>query len=327
MTLYRNIFSQAMKITWRYKYLWFFGLFAALLGNGGELELILRRFDGTVEQGLFPGLQSLLSTGLFSRNTLFNIKGLAARDPLSLFFLLSVILLVLALAAFLIWMIIVSQAALVNNTAKIKLGKRHTFKEGLSLGIKKFIPVFSLNALLKIIIYTVFVLLSLPVIASLNSASFNATSLMFVISFIVFIPIAIVLSFIIKYAVAYTVIKDENCLLAIKSGWQLFLKNWLISLEMAFLLFVINFLVGLALILGLLVLAVPFVFLVIALSKLALVVNLWLFIVVAVALYIVVLVFVGSMLATFQIASWTSLFLELVSRGGTSKLTRLFNRE
>jgi len=136
-----------------------------------------------------------------------------------------------------------------------------------------------------------------------------------------------VLSFIIKYAVAYTVIKDENCLLAIKSGWQLFLKNWLISLEMAFLLFVINFLVGLALILGLLVLAVPFVFLVIALSKLALVVNLWLFIVVAVALYIVVLVFVGSMLATFQIASWTSLFLELVSRGGTSKLTRLFNRE
>ena len=66
MTLYRNIFSQSLKITWRYKYLWFFGLFSALLGNGGEIELLLRRFDGTVEQGLFPGLSNILSTGLFN---------------------------------------------------------------------------------------------------------------------------------------------------------------------------------------------------------------------------------------------------------------------
>ncbi len=37
MTLYRDILGQSLKSAWHNKYLWFFGLFAALLGNAGEL--------------------------------------------------------------------------------------------------------------------------------------------------------------------------------------------------------------------------------------------------------------------------------------------------
>lgn len=327
MTLYRNILSQALKTTWKHKYLWFFGLFAALLGNGGELEFIFRRFDGTIEQGLFPGLERILTTGVFSKAAMMNIGTLASKDPLSFFLVLSVLFVILVLVGFLIWLTITSQAALVNNTALARIGKKHDIKKGLSKGIKNFIPVFGLNLFIKALIYFAFIILSLPILISAGKNFLAASTFMFVLSFIVFIPVAIVLSFIIKYAIAFTVIKGTGFFESIKLGWQLFLKNWLISLEMAFILFFINVLVGIALVLVLLVFAVPFIFLALLFTKLGFYFNFWTIIVLAIIIYILAIVIVGAMLATFQIASWTGLFLELISKGGVSKLTRVFNKE
>ena len=64
-----------------------------------------------------------------------------------------------------------------------------------------------------------------------------------------------------KYAIAYVVIKGSGFVEAVKLGWQLFVKNWLVSLEMAFILFFINFAVGFGLLLLFLISAGPFLFL------------------------------------------------------------------
>ena len=50
MSFYRNILKQAWKITWRNKYLWWLGIFAALLGNGGEFEILFNN-AGIVKMG------------------------------------------------------------------------------------------------------------------------------------------------------------------------------------------------------------------------------------------------------------------------------------
>ncbi len=328
MPLYRQILGQALRNTWKHKYLWFFGLFAAFLGNGGELEFIFRGFDGTLTQGLFPGFKRLAATGVFSFSTLANIKQLAIKDPFNLFIVLSVLLMVFILAAFLIWLVIISQAALVNNVSLIEGGKKHSFGQGLSAGIKKFWPVFGLNFLGRSIIYILFIALALPIVISWNRAvDPSIAGLLFVISFIVFVPASIVISFIIKYAIAYKVIRGEGFWASLRSGWQLFTKNWLVSLEMAFILFFINFMVGVGLIIILLVLAVPFLFLTLLFSKLALLFNFWIIVFAALIVYLVLIVWVGAMLSTFQIYSWTSLFLRLISQGGVSKLVRLFGKE
>ncbi len=327
MSLYRNILSRAWQITWRSKYLWFFGLFAALLGNGGELEVIFRGFSGDMSQGLFPALRRFAETGIFSKQAIANIGQLVLEDPISLFFVLAVFLILVILICFLIWLVIVSQAALVNNSANIIAGKNHDFKQGIEAGMKKFWPVLGLNLLIKIIIYLVFVLLSLPVIFSIGQSSFIKANLLFVISFLIFIPVGIVLAFIIKYAIAYVVIKGSQFLEAIKLGCQLFVKNWLISLEMAFILFFINFLVGFCLLLLFLVLAVPFLFLALIFAQSALYFNFWVIIVLALILYLSIIILVGAGLAAFQISSWTGLFIELVSRGGMSKIVRIFDKK
>jgi len=326
MAFYRTIVSQAWKSTWHNKYLWFFGLFAALLGNGGELEIIFRGFDDNLSEGLIPSLWGLAQTGIFSKTALVNITHLAAKEPFSVIATLGVLFILLMLGIFVAWLAIVSQVGLVNNAARITTGKRHDIKDGIEAGIKRFWPIFGLNVILKGLIYLFFALLSIPVIASASKAYFSANSFLFVLAFLLFVPVAITLSFIVKYAICFSVIKGESFIKSIKLGWQLFAKNWIISIEMAFLLFFINFMVGICLVIFFLVMAVPFLFILIVFTKLALFVNFWFVVVSASIILIVVVAFVGSILAAFQISSWTGLFIELIGRGGMSKIARVFGK-
>lgn len=320
--LYRNILSQARKITWHNKYLWFFGLFAALLGNGGELEIIFRSFDGNMANGFLSGWP-YLPEGFFSTETFYNIGRLLVNDPLSLLLSLAIMLILIFLVCFLIWLIIVSQIAIVNNAGRSIGGKKHDFRGGLTVGMKKFWPVLGLNAARQLIVYVLLALMGLFIIIGLSRTQIIIS---FVISFLFLVPLAIIWSWIIKYAIAYVVIKNNRFLEALRYGWQLFTANWLVTIEMAFILLFINFFVGLCLAFLFLVLVVPFLFLAFIFIKLQLVLNLVILAILAVILLLVITVLTGSGLATFQISSWTGLFLELVNRGGTSKIVRLFSR-
>ena len=118
-------------------------------------------------------------------------------------------------------------------------------------------------------------------------------------------------------------LKEQEKSLKIQRGWSLFINNWLISLEMAIVLFLASFLVGLIVILLLLILAVPFAFLALALNYLTSFVGFWLVVILALIIFITIIVISGAMLTTFQISAWTGLFVELSGAGGTSKLIRI----
>lgn len=326
MSLYRTILKRAWDNAWKHKYLWFFGLFAALLGNGGELELIFRNFNEQGQDSFFPAWQKFVATGIFSKNSLINISNLAHTEPFSLFIALSTLLVIVLLVLFVLWLTIVSQVAIVHNTAKIKHDKEHDFKDGIMQGVKKFWPVLGLNIIIKIIAGTLFFLVGLPIYFGIVKSALTI-NLIYILMFILFIPISLVLSFVIKYAIVYNVVKDQKFLDAIKSGWNLFQKNWLISVEMAILLFFINFMTGIAILIIFLILAVPLLFIILIFSEIAAIINIWFFIFSALILLVVMVVFVGSLLSTFQISAWTHLFIELVGKGGTSKLVRIFAKE
>jgi hypothetical protein len=326
MFKYRNILKQAWKNTWQHKYLWFFGLFAALLGNTGELEVIWRSLSNNFDQGIFAGLQSFASTGIFSFGIIANIGRLFVTDPFSIFMVLIVLLFLLIISIFLIWLSVTSQAVLVNNTANILNDKKHSFSDGVAAGVKKFWPVLGLNLVLRAAIYIILVLISLPIISSLASGSLNQGGLLFLISFIIFIPLAIILSFIVKYSIAYVVLKGRGFTEALSAGWRLFLDNWLVSIEMALILFAINFLVGFILLWLALILAVPFLFIAAILSKIAIFVNFWsIFLFILVPVFILIIL-AGAILSTFQIVAWTNLFIELIGQGAVSKIVRVFGK-
>ncbi len=320
MSLYKKILSQAWKTTWNYKYLWFFGLFAALLGGGGEYRILLKSFSGDTGGSLFPGLQRFIETGVFS---IKNIGQAAKEDPLTFITAIVVFLVILALSLFLIWLAIVAQAALVNNAAGYLANKKNDFKSGVIKGKEKFWSVLSLNIIIKAIIYVVFVLVSLPIILTVAKQGALFANTVYIVLFIIFIFIALVLSFVVKYAIAYVVIKGDNLINSIKSGWQLFINNWMISVEMAVILFLINFFVGLFIVLIVLTLSIPFFFLAALFYKIAFTAGFWLIMSLALIVFLAIIVFGGAILSTFQISSWTGLFIQLINKGGTSKIIRV----
>ncbi|MFA4833634.1 MAG: hypothetical protein WC619_02160 [Patescibacteria group bacterium] len=326
MSLYRNILKQALSITWRHKYLWFFGLFATLIGGGGEYQVLVQGIGGDTAQNLFPNFSRLAETGIFSRSGLANMGELLKNDPFTAIVLILVSLIILALIVFLIWLMTVSQTALVNNSAEIISGKKELssgVRRGVAAGVRYFWPVLGLNIIIKIIICLAFFFISLPVVFWAAKMNPVVNGSLYIILFIIFIPLAIVLSFIIKYAICYVVIKGSNFINAIKEGWQLFTKNWLISIEMAFILFFINFLVGLGIILAVLILIVPFLFLALILYKAISFIGFWLIIVIGLIVLLTIIVGGGAALTTFQTVSWTGLFTELIGRGGVSKIERI----
>ncbi len=313
-------------MTWKHKFLWFFGLFSSLLAAGGSIEYKI--LDQNVSQGLING--SLLGAGSFAqaiyliKNFCLGFINLFSYDFVTILSTITVILLCLVLTITLIWLAVSSQAALVISVKKILANNKKkdnilTVRNSLSAGHKKFWPVLGLNIIIKIAANAIIFIISLPLIFLVLKDS-SLFVFVYVILFVIFLPIAISLSLMLKYAIAYSVLENDNFINSIEKGWKLFIKNWLISVEMAIILFIINFFASLVILLAITILFFPLFLVGISFG------FYWL-VVLMVFLALVFVVLSGSALGTFQISTWTNLFINLKEGNFVAKLERVFSRK
>jgi len=323
MQSYRNLLKQAWNMTWKHKYLWFFGLFSTLLAAGGSIEY--KVINQNINDGIING--TLMSASYFAqsitllKNIGLGFIGLFSYDILTIINSFTIILICLTLIATVIWLAVSSQAALVISVKKIlnknkKKDNILTIRSGLTAGHKKFWSVFGLNILIKIAVNAILFISSLPLLllAIKDSGWFV---LIYVILFVIFLPVAISLSLLLKYAIAYSVLENERFMQSIEKAYQLFINNWLVSLEMAIIIFVINFLASLGILIAMTILFFP-------LFLVGLSFGFYWLMVLMVFLALIFLVLFGSALGTFQISTWTGLFLNLKEGMVLAKLERLF---
>lgn len=324
MFSYRSLLKQAWTISWCHKYLWLFGLFASLTAVGGSVEyqIITQNFNQNLVDGSFYYLSGLLASWELLRSLWIGLGQVCLSGPVAILNALSVLLIGLTLLVFFIWLAISSQAALVDSVKKILSAKKKESelspRNGLTAGNKHFWPVLGLNILIKILINVAFFIISLPLLFMVMKET-TALLTFYTILFVIFLPIAVSLSLIVKYAIAYQVLENRSFVASLEKGWGLFWKNWLVNLEMAIILFIINFFVGLAAIIVMSLFLLPLLLLGL-MAKAVWLVSLMLII------GLVIVIFVGSFLTTFQISSWTTLFLRLKEKGGTAKLERVFRK-
>ena len=324
MFSYRSILKQALNLSWKNKYLWFFGLFASLTIAGGTIEsqFITQSFGEGVTGSSFAGLESILNAAGIFGAIFIGIPALFSQNIIVILNSITIIILIVALAAAIIWLAISSQAAIVKATKKLLNSKKKIqsleFRESLSEGSKKFWPVLLLNILIRFLITIAFFISSLPLLLMIISDSYFFV-ILYTILFVIFVPVALSLSLIVKYAISYCILEDEPFIKALEKGYDLFKKNWLISLEVGVLLFLITLLSSFVL----LVLLTIFVFPLFAAG--AIFSYFWLIALTVLIAFIVVITF-GSLLTTFQISSWTNLYLHLKANKGRAKLERLFFR-
>lgn len=324
MFLYRNILKKSLALTWRHKYLWFFGLFASLLSGAGRYNMSFSRMSKDWSSNYFANFARLVRTGVLNGDILSNIGLLFRQDPISTTIYLVFSLIIVVLSLFLLWLVIVSQIGLINNSAKIiknNKKKKTTIKEGVEAGTKSFWPVLGLNLVINTLICFLAILIGLPLIF-ITIRSGGGIELLYFILFIIFIPIALILSFLLKYAICFIVIRGRSFINSIGDAWRLFVKNWLISIEMAFILFFIDILFVMVLGLVVLVLAIPYLFIAFGLSSLISLNLFWVMFVLGIVLAIFLVIVAGSMLTCFKLVAWTDLFINLTGRGGLSKIIR-----
>jgi hypothetical protein len=331
MFLYRDILKKSLAITWGHKYLWLFGIFAALFAGFGQYFTSMSRAPENWSAGVFSGAAIFYGSVSASGNCFANLAALFKKDPVSAAIFIIFVLITIALSLFLLWLAVVSQAGLINNGTKIILGGKKetsTIKEGIEAGLANFWPVLGFNAIAAALICFFAALVGLPLVF-LGAQADISVYLLYILLFVLFIPLALIVSFLARYAICFVVIKGEKFIDAFVEAYRLFEKNWLVSIELAFLLFMIEFVYVVLLGLIFLVLAIPFVFLTRVLSlAIFLVVGVDSFFPLALLtgllIVIMLVVLAGAAITVFKAVAWTDIFITLVDKkGGLAKIVRL----
>ena len=327
MFLYRDILKRSAKITWDHKYLWFFGLFASLLAGTGRFNLSFSQSPEDWNGNIFGNVANFFNKAIVNGSFFSGLGSYYRQDPVAASIFSVFFLVVLVLFLFLLWMAIVSQAGLNADAAKIiKSGDKNekaTIGTGMSVGASKFWPVLGFNLVSLVLVLLFSAIAGLPLVFMSARPAIDMM-LMYVLLFILFIPLALMVSFLGKYAVCFSVIKGKKFVDSIIEAIRLFEKNWLISLEMALILFFVDFMAIFVVGLALLVLAVPYFFAAMAISMVFSGAIFWLAVIFGFCLAIIIVVIAGSMLTTFHMVAWTDIFLNLVDKKGSlAKIVRL----
>lgn len=302
MNLYRTIIIEALRFSWRYKFLWGVALFAALAGNGGELELVFSGNDSVSGQSAILGrLSSFYADGTLT-TMIGNVRDYVTGNPLptALFAIL-----LIALVLLYVWLVTTGQASIIHAINALRNKQKSSFGKAFTNGSRFFLPIFILNLVAKAIIFGILLLVALPLgIAFVKTELTIYNTLYIVVAFLTLIPVTIILSFVLKYAASFVVIRGMTWKQGLRNSIALFKKNWLLSLEMAALLFLINLTLSLIVVYLLSLLGLPT-------NPAGLLVF-----------YVILTVF-GTFIATFQYSAWVFLFFELEKGTARSKILRV----
>ena len=240
MYSYHQIFKQALKIAWENKMLWFFGLFAALLGNNNGLEMISGSI-GFSGQGIFASfVQTLTGTGLFTIGGLIGFGRSVVTHPVYVFVILIGFLLGIAVSLFVIWLCVTSLVGLIAKSIAFSKNKTLDWRQAFTLGIARFWPVLGIMVLVRLAGWLI--ILGMEMFSWLMK--FPGAIFAFIIVFDIFLTLSVILFFIATLAVCGVVLKNWSFSDSLKQAWRLFKNNWLMCLELAIVLFLINSLVN-----------------------------------------------------------------------------------
>lgn len=325
---YRIIFKRSLSLSWKHKWLWLLGFFAAFIGNGSVYEALLRSFNNFSEgQSLFATIKEYSEIGVLGLASWSNLSSLWAKDASGIILPILALLLFLCVLALVISLGVISQAGLIRSMVELDKGKstKTSLKSSWQIGVERFWPVLEINVITKVVFFGILLLL-----AYIFSLFAGQNWIVYGIAMLIFVIIGIVIYFLTIYGTAFAVLRNKSAGHSLALAWHLFRRNAVLNLEMGLLLFGMNILVLLAAFVALFIILSPLflVYLMFMFSGAGLGVGIMTVIMIVVSA--VVLVLVGSWWTVFQLGAWAILFEDLVMKGGVSKIRRIiahvFNR-
>ncbi|MFA6466655.1 MAG: hypothetical protein WCV71_02225 [Patescibacteria group bacterium] len=310
---YRKVYPKAWQLVKSNPIIWFFGLFASLLGFY-EIQIIFNLSD-SFPDFISSNIKSWMD--IFVTFSTITISWANLPDVLALLGLFILFSAVTILA--------VSSQASLTYSAGLQ-GKKYikeTLGEQLKNGVDKFWPVFGLNIINSLIGYFFVSLVLTPIIYFLsNTNNWPIYIILGLFTFFILIPLVITISFVTRYGIAYIMLKNQKFTDAFVNSWLLFKVNWIITIENAFLLLGLTILALVAIISSMVFVFVPFLIMASLIPFLTLMI-----VIIGLFLVAVVLILGSSIYSAFYNVVWASIFLELIAPGKShSKIHRIAHK-
>jgi hypothetical protein len=278
---YMELVKRSISNAWNYRFLWLFGFFVSVTDGFGGGHWWMNKLD---------------RSGYYDR---FGDFGAFRIDP--------AFLVLLAMAAFSLWVIfwvmsVISEGSLIHGVSKKEFNLKVGFADCWSAGLGRFLRLLGIMMLaLMVVLAVVFGLILIIVPSYFASIALGIVLTIFALP--VLLAAIIVTISVEGWAIRFAVLNDEPWLAAIGKGWQLFINNIGRTLAVAFLSFFAQLILWCLLIIGVVMLAIPFVIVGIF--------NPWLGLVPGLFLGLIIIVLSSAFFGTFASSMWTLGFMRM----------------
>lgn len=247
---HRSYLRLAWQTAWRHKRLWILGLLAGLINNGGMLNIVFRAFHRASGEAtlvnLFEGSQPGGSAIILYLQKLALVAPTRLGTTVAIIILALVALLALALCA---------EASLIKSIPLVDRGKKPA--EFLEHKLELLTNLFGLNALTRLGLIAL-TALSAWALFALATNTLSGDALVTFAIMILFVPLTLLLGYFGIFGAIEIVAKKQNIIGAVVATTKVLTKHWLTIAEMAVVLFLVNLLASLAVVVGVLILSVPY---------------------------------------------------------------------
>jgi len=207
---YWEIIKKSWGITWKNKYLWWFGFFIAISGGGGVNYISQgENLNSSREQQIMYWVSQNYSLVI----------------TIALVFIFIFVLLFI--------LNIISRGALISSIEKRINGESITFRSAWQEGKKNFWKIFNLNVLLGLFLMLTLFVLSIPILILMANENYVIGAILILLAIIIFIPIAILTAYLKIYGYLYAVLGKLKFWASLENAYNLFIKNIWASILMS----------------------------------------------------------------------------------------------
>jgi len=272
---YWDLVTRSLRLAWKYKFLWFFGFFVS--SGGGNV--------GQWQEDAAPWLREFFVMHPYA--------------------FVSLIIGVVILGLAMIVLNVISTGGLIRSTSLAHGGRPISFAQTWRAGLSTFWRLLGLSVLAILTVFAVTAGCAVPIVISALGGA-PGIAIAFVIGAVLFLPylaFLFLLTFTVTYAEREVVLQDADIFSAIREGWNL-TKAWIWKSLAVWLVMLLSGLVfATALIMGILIVAIPFVLIGIG--------NLVAALVLGIPIGLAILVLASGWYGTYSYSVWTLTYEQL----------------
>ncbi len=233
----REVLQQAWAIIWRKKYLWFIAFFGGLASYGGEVNFLFRKFNAVATfQSYLVAIRKLFVEGK-AQTYLHQFTHVFQQAPGVILGYLGVGLAILVIG---LWLMFVSQGAVIRIVGRSQEKKSSDFLDGVATGAEKFWAIVQLNIIAVLLGWAGWIIVAgLPATIYFLSGQVAWAEIARV-GAVVSVLLSAIITLVTQYSTAAVILRGLSPVPALADSWKLFRRNVAVSIEMALIIFLIN---------------------------------------------------------------------------------------